>query len=115
MDLNPYRSPQAAEPVPVARRPRPAKGRSWARLAMGVGCLAIALALLTVSLVTSGGSGPPEVQRMQAIVAWAAASSVAFALMGLGMLAHRDWLALAGLVLFALSFAAVVVVQGLSP
>jgi hypothetical protein len=85
-------------------------------MAMGVGCLSIALALLTVSLVTgSGVSGPPDAQRVQAIVGWAAASSIAFALMGLGMLANRDWLALVGLMLFALSFAGVVVLQGMSP
>jgi hypothetical protein len=33
--------------------------------------------------------------------------------MGAGMLANRDWLALVGLVIFALSFAAVVLLQGI--
>ncbi len=112
MDSNPYRSPQAAEQARVAPPPPPANQRSWSRVAMGIGCMSIALVLLATTLITWGTAGAPQdAQRLQAMVGWAAGSAVAFTLMGAGMLTNRDWLALIGLVLFALSFAVVVVFQ----
>jgi len=116
MDPNPYRSPQADE-MTRNRASVPSKGkrRSWARIAMGTGCLCIALVLLATMFTTwATGGGPQDTQRLQAIIGWAAASAVSFMLMGTGMLTNRDWMALVGLVLFSLSFAAVVVLQSIT-
>ncbi|HVC98664.1 MAG TPA: hypothetical protein VND64_33675 [Pirellulales bacterium] len=115
MDSNPYRSPEAAERARMTAAPAPPAGRrSWARIAMGVGCLCIALVLLATMLTTwATGGGPQDTQRLRAIVGWAAGSAISFTLMGAGMLANRDWLALVGLVIFSLSFAAVVVLQSM--
>jgi hypothetical protein len=115
IDPNPYRSPETAEPPPPApRKPPTSNQRSWARMAMGVGCLCIALVLLVISLTTWGMAGnPADTQRLEAIVIWAAGSSAAFVLMGAGMLANRDWLALLGLLLFAICFSVVVVMQSM--
>jgi hypothetical protein len=116
MNSNPYRSPETAEKAQVPAAPRPpANPKSWARIAMGTGCLCIALVLLAIMLTTwVTGGGPQDAQRLRAVVGWAAASSVSFTLMGAGMLTNRDWLALVGLVFFSLSFAAVVVLQSLA-
>ena len=115
MDSNPYRSPEAAEQARApAAPPSPANQRSGARIAMGIGCLCIALVLVAITLTTWATSGgPQDAQRLQAVVGWAAASAVSFALMGAGMLTNRDWLALVGLLLFALAFAAVVILQSM--
>lgn len=101
MNTNPYQAPLTSE-YAAESRPR----RRWVRLALGGCCFLIALGLLALCL-----TGPADIQRQ--VPFWLVMGTLAgsLALMGVGMFAGRDRLAVVGFIVFILPLGAAVIVR----
>ncbi len=98
MNTNPYQAPLTSEHA-AESRPR----SRWVRLALGGCCFLIALGILALSL-----TAPQHIQRQVSF--WLVMGTLAgsSALMGVGMFAGRDQLALLGFILFILPLGAAI-------
>lgn len=100
MDINPYQAPRADTPADIMRQ------RLWLRPTLGVCCFGITLLLLALGFILTA-HGAEHIETWS-VIGTLAASSI---LMGAGMLARRDKLALGGWVLFSIPFAAAIVIR----
>lgn len=95
MDENPYQSPQVADQAEIASESLAPRTRG--RLVIGTCCVGIALLFSVV-----GFTVPGNVRQWQTIWFVLGSFAAGFAVMGVGMFARRDKIALAGFVLLAL-------------